>query len=68
MGNTLCVFERSVLGGTGAAGSFFRLLVPDGFFNGGILSWKKARACLPLFVRPDIFHTKQVGGHPADTG
>jgi hypothetical protein len=37
MGNALCVLGRSGFGGTGAAGPFFRILEPDGFFMVGIL-------------------------------
>jgi hypothetical protein len=42
MGNAFCVLVSSGFDGLGAAGSFFRIFGPDGFFMVGILSLQKA--------------------------
>jgi hypothetical protein len=47
---------------------FCRIFGPDGFFNGGILSWEKAPACLPLFIKPNILDIGKVDDHPVPTG
>ena len=57
MGNAFCVLGRSGTGGTGAAGPFFRIFGPDGFFMVGILITVEGGIMLVALFKARIFST-----------